>query len=136
MPLALNVLVSMMSAPAPRYSRWMDAMISGWVRVRRSLLPCTSHAHSANRSPRYPDIGLTPRQAGGLVVQLVRELGHLVVAQGDAVGVERVGLDDVGAGPEVLAVDGRDDLGLGEGEEVVVALHVARPLGEPLAAVP
>ena len=76
-----------------------------------------------------------PGQPGGLVVQLVRQLRHLVVAQGDAVGVERVGLDDVGARCEILAVDGRDDLGLGEGEEVVVALDVTRPFREPLSAI-
>mgnify|MGYP006170288605 CR=1 FL=1 len=52
MLVAPNVLVSMMSAPASRYSRWMPAMISGWVRVSRSLFPCTSDGQSANRSPR------------------------------------------------------------------------------------
>ena len=80
-------------------------------------------------------VARAPCQPGGLVVQLVRQLRHLVVAQRDAVGVEGVGLDDVGAGREVLAVDGRDDLGLGEGEEVVVALDVTGPLREPVAAV-
>jgi hypothetical protein len=32
-------------------------------------------------------------------------------------------------------VDARDDLGGGDAQQVVVALHVARPVGEPLAAV-
>ena len=42
-----------------------------------------------------------------LEVELVGELLHAVVGQRDRVGVEGVGLDDVGAGLEVLAVDRR-----------------------------
>ena len=44
-------------------------------------------------------------EPGGLEVELVGQLLHAVVGQGDRVGVERVGLEDVGAGLEVLAVD-------------------------------
>src|SRR5690606_32943203 len=47
------------------------------------------------------------RRAGELrrgVVQFVRQVDHVVVAQRDRVGVERVRLDDVCAGLEVLAV--------------------------------
>ena len=43
------------------------------------------------------------------------------------VRVEGVGLDDVGAGREVLGVDLADDLRLRQREQVVVALQVARP---------
>jgi hypothetical protein len=32
-------------------------------------------------------------------------------------------------------VDAGDDLGRGDAEQIVVALHVGRPVGEPLAAV-
>jgi len=48
---------------------------------------------------------------------------------------ERVGLDHVRAGLKVFAVDRGDDLGLRDGEQVVVALHVARPVGEAFTAV-
>ena len=80
-------------------------------------------------------VGLAAGQRGGLEVELVGELLHAVVGQRDRVGVEGVGLDDVGAGLEVLAVDAGDDLGLRQGQQVVVALHVARPVGEALTAV-
>ena len=76
-----------------------------------------------------------PRQPGRLEVELVGELLHAVVGQRDRVGVEGVGLDEVGAGLEVLAVDAGDDVRLGEREQVVVADQVARPVREPLAAV-
>ena len=74
-------------------------------------------------------------QPGGLVVELVGQLLHAVVAERHRVGVERVGLDDVGAGLEVLPVDAGDDVGLRDRQQVVVADQVGRPVGEPLAAV-
>jgi hypothetical protein len=48
---------------------------------------------------------------------------HAVVGHGNAVGVEGVGLQDVGAGGQVLAVDFADHLGLGQHQQVVVALQ-------------
>ena len=39
MRFALNVLVSMMSAPASMYARWMEAMSSGRFRLRHSAGP-------------------------------------------------------------------------------------------------
>ncbi len=49
---ALNVLVSMMSAPASRYSRWMPAITSGEVRHRMSLLPLSGCGCSESKDPR------------------------------------------------------------------------------------
>ena len=49
---ALNVLVSMMSAPAAMYSLWIDLMMSGRVRLRHSLLPFSSFAHCA-KGPQW-----------------------------------------------------------------------------------
>ena len=69
-------------------------------------------------------------------VELVGELLHLVVGQRDDLRVEGVRLDDVGAGLEVLEVDGADDVRLGQRQQVVVALHVGVPVGETLPAVP
>lgn len=59
----------------------------------------------------------------------------MVVSLGDGVGVEGVGADDIGTGVEVGGVDGVDDIGLGEGEEVVIALERVGPSGEALATV-
>ena len=78
-------------------------------------------------------VGRPAGEPGRLEVELVGKLLHAVVGQGHRVGVEGVGLDDVGAGVEVLAMDRGDDVGLGEGEQVVVALEVGRPVGEALA---
>ena len=69
-------------------------------------------------------------------VQLVSQLLQLVVRQRDRGGVERVGLDDVRPGLEVLAMDGLDDLRLRQAEQVVVPLQILRPILEPLAAKP
>ena len=53
MDVAEKVLVSMMSAPASRYWRWMPRMTWGWVRSRSSLLPLRSLPdQSRKRSPR------------------------------------------------------------------------------------
>jgi hypothetical protein len=79
-------------------------------------------------------VALGARDPGGGEVHLVGELDHVVVAQADRVGVEGVGLDEVGAGREVLAVDAGDDVGRGEDQQVVVAAQVARPVGEAVAA--
>ena len=87
------------------------------------------------RRQRRHLVGHAARQPSGLEVDLVGQLLHAVVGQGDRGGVEGVGLDDVGAGVEVLAVDRGDDLGLRDREQVVVALEVAGPVGEALAAV-
>jgi len=64
-------------------------------------------------------------QTRGLPVDLVGQVFHVVVGQGDGVGVEGVGLDDVRAGGQVGLVDAADDVRLGEDEEVVVALQLA-----------
>ena len=49
--------------------------------------------------------------------------------------VEGVGLQDVRARLQVGRVDGADDAGLGQGEEVVVPLEITGPVGKPLAPV-
>src|ERR1019366_3170275 len=50
-------------------------------------------------------------------------------------GVERVRLDDVGAGLKILAVNILDDLGVGNIQEVVVQPQTPRVAGEFLAPV-
>ena len=70
------------------------------------------------RQPLFPVRNLYRLQR----ILLVRLGLHAVVCLGDDRGREGVGLADVGAGLEVLPVDVVDDVGLGQGQEVVVAL--------------
>jgi hypothetical protein len=60
---------------------------------------------------------------------------HFVIGHGERVGVECVGLDDVGAGLEVLAVKACDDIWSGENEQVVVAFEVPGMILESLSPV-
>ena len=52
-----------------------------------------------------PVVGGRARELRRRDVHLVGELLHAVVGHGDALRVERVGLDDVGAGLEIGLVD-------------------------------
>jgi hypothetical protein len=70
-----------------------------------------------------------------LEVHLVGERLHAEVGLRDRGRAEGVGLDHVRTGSEVLLVDVADHVGLGQHEHVAVALDVARPVGEALAAV-
>ena len=67
--------------------------------------------------------------------EFVGEGFHAVIRERDGLRVEGVGLDDVRAGFEVLAVDFLDDGGLGDVEQVVEALEVLVPVGEARAAI-
>ncbi len=80
-------------------------------------------------------VGGRAGQPRGLVVELVGQVLEAVVGQRDRGGVERVGLDDVRAGPEVLLVDRADDVRLRDRQQVVVADQVAGVVGEALPAV-
>ena len=55
--------------------------------------------------------------------------------QGNFLGVEGIGLYDIGAGLEVLAVDIENDLGLGENQEVVIAFEIRFPVFKAIAPV-
>ena len=81
------------------------------------------------------------RRVGGFAGDGRRDAVHLlddrleaVVGHRDRRRVERVGLDDVRAGLEVAVVDLAHDLGLGQHQDVVGALQVARVVLEALAA--
>ncbi len=86
------------------------------------------------RRLRRPLVDRGARQARPFVVQLVRQRLERVVGLGDGRGGERIGLDEVGAGLEVLAVDGADDIRTREDEDVAVAAQVLRVILEALAA--
>ena len=68
-------------------------------------------------------------------IHLIGDVLEAVIRLADGLGVEGVGLDDVGAGFQIGVVDLADDLGLGEHEEIVVALEIARVLLEARAAI-
>ena len=87
------------------------------------------------RRPGGHLVACRAREACGRQVHLVGERLHAVVGEGDPLGVEGVGLDEVRTGFEVCRVDTADDVRLGQAQQVVVALEVALPVGEPIAAV-
>src|SRR5699024_7086510 len=115
-----------------------DVALAGIVDVRRDgRRPDgrTEGTHDPARLPRVRGgdvVGGGPGQACRREVDLVGEVLHAVVGQGDALGVEGVGLDEVGARLEVLPVQLRDEVRLGEDEAGVVALDVNRPVGDTL----
>ena len=61
-------------------------------------------------------------QLGRLLVDLIGALLQPVLGQFAGLGAEGVGLDDVAAGVQVGGMDGGDDVGAGNGEEVVAAV--------------
>src|SRR6266545_6771328 len=81
-----------------------------------------------------------PLRTGGLCqprsfdVQLVRNVLELVVRLRDRRAAERVRLDDVRAGREILPVDLADHVGTREDQEIVVSPQILRMILEALAA--
>ena len=69
-------------------------------------------------------VGNPACQTRGFDVQFMHQMLGGVVGLADAVGGEGVGFGDVGAGLEIGAVDRFGHFGLGQGEDVVVALLV------------
>ncbi len=92
------------------------------------------HEPGLLRRARRVLVGRGPGEPRGGDVDLVHERLQAVVALGDGVRVERVGLDDVGARLEVLAVNAADHVRPRQHEHVAVALEVVRMPGELLAA--
>ncbi len=79
-------------------------------------------------------VGRRACQAGRGLVDLEGQLRQAVLGHGDRGAVEGVGLDDVGAGGEVVAMNAGDHLGLGQAQQIVEALQILRVFGEALAA--
>ncbi len=68
-------------------------------------------------------------------VKLVDQRLHAIVGLGNLRGVEGVGFEDVGASVQVGLFDGRDDIGAAQQEQVVVAFHIAWPIGKARATI-
>ncbi|MCY1408467.1 hypothetical protein D9M71_237870 [compost metagenome] len=85
----------------------------------------------------FQGLGITDLagQAGTFDVQFVHQGFHAVVGLGHLGGVEGVGLEDVCTGVQVGLLDGTNHVGAGQYQQVVVALDVARPVGEALATI-
>jgi hypothetical protein len=69
-------------------------------------------------------VGDPPSDRGALLGQIPDPIRDVVVPEVRQVAAERVGLDRIGAGFEVVAVDRLDDIGPGVVEDLVAALKV------------
>ena len=88
------------------------------------MLPATNRGLSGSCVGEL--VGGPPGERGGGPVHLEDEMLQAVVGHRDLVRVERVGLDDVGAGVEVGAVDVGDHVGPGDTRR---SLHPLSGLG-------
>ena len=93
--------------------------------------PATKRRRPSSFSAATARLAREPR---AFAVELVDDRLEAVVGLGDRGGREGVGLDDVGAGAEIVQVDVADRVGLGQDEQVVVALEVLAVVAEALAA--
>ena len=73
-------------------------------------------------------------QAGCRQIDVAAVVLQAVVAHGDALGVERIGLDDVGTSLQILAVNVAHHEGTRQRQHVVAALQVVAMTGEPASA--
>ncbi len=110
------------------------------VDVRRDRQDPGGRSHRAGDEPGLvgrpgrPLIGGRSGQPGRREVQFVHERLEPVVRLGDGVAAEGVGLDDVAADLEILAVDTGNHAGLCEHEQIVVASEIPRVAAKAVAA--
>ena len=114
-------------APGSLASREMEAE-----RVVGPMAPATKHWRPGFFGDEF--IADAAGEAGALDVDVVDDGFEIVVGLGNDLAAEGVGLDDVGPGLEEAAVDVGDDLGLGDAEDVAVALEVLVVVLETFAA--
>ncbi len=110
------------------------------VDVRGNRQRAVRRPHRAGNEARairrlgVPLVAGGPRQARAFQVQFIRQRFERVVRLHDRRAAERVGLDDVGAGCEILMVDLADHVGPRQDQQVVVPLHILGVILQPLAA--
>ncbi len=116
------------------------AAVAGVVDVAGDRELLVGRADRAGDEPRLvgrPLVHLVdgaPGQRHGGQVQLADVVRQAELGHGDAGRAERVGLDDVGAGFQILAVDLLDRLGLGQRQDVDEVLEILGVAGEQLPA--
>src|SRR5690606_27141413 len=86
-------------------------------------------------APTWTPAPISSRPTRSMPRALPCQILHVVIGHGNARGIERVGLDDIGAGVQVGAVNGTDRVRLGNRQQIVVAFQVTMPVGKTLAAV-
>jgi hypothetical protein len=117
-----------------------DAARAGIVRVARDGGGTVGRTHRAGDEAdaagiRRHELVAHPRsQPGGLDVELGNDVLKVIVGLRDGLRVEGVGLDDVGASLEELAVDAGDDVGSRQGEQIAITLQQLVMILEALAA--
>ena len=79
-------------------------------------------------------VGNVPGEASRLEIDFSHDRLHVVVAHRYAIGVECVGLDNIGSGIEIGFVYGRNDLRAGEAQQVVVPFLQCGNVGKPFAS--
>jgi hypothetical protein len=124
-----------------------DQFVEAGVAVARVVDVGRDRRRARGRAEAAGDEARPARVAGGELVagrarqlragdvQLVHDGFEVVVGLRDAGRVEGVGFDDVRASRQILGVDRADQIGLGQQQQVVVALQVVRMRGEAAAAV-
>ncbi len=118
-----------------------DVAVAGVVDVRGDRAGPAGRAEHAGDEARFVrgfqglGIGDLAGDARALDVQLVHQRFHAVVGLGNLGGVEGVGFEDIGAGIQVGFLDRRDHIRAAEQQQVVVAFHVAWPIGEARATI-
>ena len=75
------------------------------------------------------------RKLGSFHIQFVYQCLHPIIRHGDRGGIESIGLQNIRARVKIGGVDIADDFGLGQRQQVVVALEIGSPILETLAAI-
>ncbi len=115
--------------------------VAGVVHVRRQRAGTAGRAQYAGHEARPVrgfqgfGVGHLARQTRAFHVQLVDQRLHAVVGLGHLGGVEGVGFENVGASIQVGFLDRTDHIRTREHQQVIVALYIARPVGETFATV-
>ncbi len=91
--------------------------------------------HEARALRRGDGVRRAARHPGGGHIDVPCQILHIIVRHGDGGTVEGVGLDDIGAGVQIITVQLFDHLRLGDAQQVVIALQVGRPIRVLAAAV-
>ncbi len=111
------------------------------VHIRRDRCRAIGRAEHAGDEARFVRrLGLEfirdgARELRGGLVQFVDDVFQVIIGLGHGGRIEGVGLDDIGAGVQVGAVNVADDLRLCQRQQVVVALQVGVMIREARAAV-